>query len=83
MILWKSSGYWNGFSGLLPHQQRLIAALVNELEAQNQATENARRERNEAIAAYAEQFGATEMDLDKDFEPTSIEHWPAEEARYQ
>lgn len=36
-------------------------------------TQQARRERHEAIAAYAEQFAGTEVDLDEDLENAAVE----------
>jgi post-segregation antitoxin (ccd killing protein) len=64
------------------NQRNLIVALVNEFETQKQARERERQETRAALAAFAEEYGGTEFDLDKDFEAAGIEHWLAQEARY-
>ena len=65
---------------LSPEKLAELESLVDSLEQKSWRPRSVvRQQQLEALAAYAEEFGGTELDLDKDFEQAGIEHWLAME----
>lgn len=58
----------------LAEVETLVDSLAQPTIARNIDKRQARRE---AVAAFAAEFGGTELDLDEDFERAGIEHWLA------
>jgi hypothetical protein len=61
---------------LPPEKLVQVEALVESLEQKTEGKSlDARQTRREAVAAFAAQYGGTELDLDENFERAGIEHW--------
>ena len=65
----------------LPQEKLVqVEALVESFEQQvNGKSVDARQARRADVAAFAAEYGGTELDLDEDFERAGIEYWLARE----